>query len=84
MLSVWNLSNSNILMHVEQSARELSAVMWGQELTGALEQLNSVLVSNGDVSPPNMFYFGTKIKAAIRDIWRNAPTDVFDNAYEYS
>ncbi|KAH8114301.1 hypothetical protein DFH11DRAFT_1508962 [Phellopilus nigrolimitatus] len=69
-----------------ESARELNAVMWGQELANALNQLNET-VSNIDdefpgayVSKNKILTFGGKIKSALRDVWKDAPTDVFDNA----
>lgn len=67
-----------------QSARELSAVMWGQELAGALVQLDDMTGSSCDQgeSPIQTKHLsvGSKMKNALRDVWKDAPTDVFDNA----
>lgn len=58
--------------------------MWGQELANTLVQLDSVL--NGDEDQEeskmqgNRLALGVKVKNALRDVWKDAPTDVFDNA----
>ncbi|EJC97952.1 uncharacterized protein FOMMEDRAFT_114738 [Fomitiporia mediterranea MF3/22] len=71
--------------HGYESARELNAVIWGQELATALIQLNDSLSSSHEEDwDSNMrikyLSIGSKAKSALRDIWKDAPTDVFDNA----
>lgn len=67
-----------------ESARELTAVTWGQELAFALKQFNANLADDGDdldlikSSHPKALRIGNKIKAALRDVWKDAATDVFD------
>ncbi|TDL22099.1 hypothetical protein BD410DRAFT_770589 [Rickenella mellea] len=68
-----------------ESARELTAVIWGQELASALNQCNANLsdveIESADSNAERkMLAFGTKIKLALRDVWKDPPTDVFDNA----
>ncbi|KAL5501640.1 SCC2 [Sanghuangporus vaninii] len=67
-----------------ESARELSAVMWGQELASAFIQLNNLLTDQKEVKldpvTTNKYAaFMSKIKSALQDVWKDAPTDVFDN-----
>ncbi|KAI0051083.1 hypothetical protein FA95DRAFT_1554896 [Auriscalpium vulgare] len=67
------------------SARELTAVTWGQELAIALRQCDSILshgdgddldlIQNGD---PKTLPFAQTVKSALRDVWKDAATDVFD------
>ncbi|KAI0265712.1 hypothetical protein BC834DRAFT_970070 [Gloeopeniophorella convolvens] len=64
------------------SARELTAVTWGQELAIALRQCNAAL-RDGDggdepETQPSLLPFGRKVKAALRDVWKEATADVFD------
>ncbi|THG98726.1 hypothetical protein EW145_g7376 [Phellinidium pouzarii] len=69
-----------------ESARELSAVIWGQELANALIQLDAIMTAAAEEFPnpgdskSKLAAFGEKIKIALRDAWKDAPTDVFDNA----
>lgn len=55
--------------------------MWGQELALALLQLNNLLAvdSMDPMVPPKHAAFVGKIKSALQDVWKDAPTDVFDN-----
>lgn len=72
------------MIDAAQSARELSAVMWGQELANTLVQLDSVLNGDEEQEESKMqgkrLALGVKVKNALRDVWKDAPTDVFDNA----
>ena len=64
-----------------QSARELTAVMWGQELANALRHCQSVLGDVGGDERSNdkkTYTFGVRLKRALTDVWKDAPTDVFD------
>ena len=73
--------SSMYLMH-RQSARELNAVIWGQELATALSRINELIGDSHDLDQgsKNRYYvLGGRIKSALHDVWRDAPTDVFDN-----
>ncbi|KAI0064180.1 hypothetical protein BV25DRAFT_1934347 [Artomyces pyxidatus] len=68
------------------SARELTAVTWGQELAMALRQCNAAVSDGGDGDDldliqgggQKMLPFARKVKTALRDVWKDAATDVFD------
>ncbi|KAI9448916.1 sister chromatid cohesion C-terminus-domain-containing protein [Russula earlei] len=63
-----------------ESARELTAITWGQELAIALRQCNTSLRHRDDLEddPSSLLSFGRKVKSALRDVWKEAITDVFD------
>ncbi|THH23071.1 hypothetical protein EUX98_g8109 [Antrodiella citrinella] len=66
------------------SARELAAVIWGQELAFALKQCSSSMEdgddgkSNRPVDQKKLLSFGTKLKNELHDLWSDAAPDVFD------
>ncbi|KAF7422876.1 Sister chromatid cohesion protein 2 [Pleurotus ostreatus] len=66
------------------SARELTAATLGQELSRALEQINAWVTKQEDDGDLNLkdskrlLTFGGSIKAAMRDVWKDAGADVFD------
>ncbi|KIJ54752.1 hypothetical protein M422DRAFT_775001 [Sphaerobolus stellatus SS14] len=64
------------------SARELSAVTWGHELTNALTHCNSVLkrMDEEDDSPDHQPFrkLSERVKTALRNVWEEAAQDVFD------
>ncbi|KAF8585724.1 ARM repeat-containing protein [Ramaria rubella] len=64
------------------SARELSAVAWGHELTNALTHCNSILQKmeeEGEGSDQKAFWkLAEKVKSALRNVWQEAGHDVFD------
>ena len=67
-----------------QSARELTAATWGQDLAIVLKQTN-ILIQDPEeeqrgskADRQNVYSFGMKIKTALRDIWTDHATDVFD------
>lgn len=71
-------------MNPVQSARELTAATLGQELAVALKQVN-VWIDDPDrdedlnlKDSPTLLTFGKKIKASLRDVWKDPSTDVFD------
>ena len=71
-----------------QSARELTAVTWGQELAIALGQCNTSIrycddPDSSEAKQPSMQLFGRRVKLALRDVWKEAATDVFDIGYIY-
>jgi cohesin loading factor subunit SCC2 len=66
-----------------QSARELTAVTWGQELAITLKQCSASLRHRDDSEDeqPSLLPFGRKVKSALRDVWKEAAADVFDVGY---
>ncbi|KAI0034608.1 hypothetical protein K488DRAFT_83792 [Vararia minispora EC-137] len=58
-----------------ESARELTAVIWGQELAAALKSLDAQL--EGGTGPD--LVFARRIKTALRDVWVDAVHDVFSD-----
>ncbi|KAH7885125.1 sister chromatid cohesion C-terminus-domain-containing protein [Phlebopus sp. FC_14] len=63
-----------------QSARELTAAIWGQELATALKTLHSTL-HNGEsegAPKPNTVAFCRRLQGALSAIWQDRPNDVFD------
>ncbi|EIN12396.1 hypothetical protein PUNSTDRAFT_118258 [Punctularia strigosozonata HHB-11173 SS5] len=66
-----------------ESARELIAAIWGQELAQALKQLDKVIGDEMDDIGPltdrtKDIAFGAKLKATLRDVWKDPAMDVFD------
>ena len=66
-----------------QSARELTAALLGQELAGALKQIDNWLSDPNDThfSQQKLLSFGAKIKTSLRDVWQEPAADVFDIGY---
>jgi len=68
-----------------QSARELIAVTWGHELSNALTQCNTVLkrMDEEGESPDHQPFrkLSERVKAALRNVWKDSPQDVFDIGY---
>ncbi|KAH7925870.1 hypothetical protein BV22DRAFT_1088167 [Leucogyrophana mollusca] len=64
------------------SARELTAATWGQELAVAFKQLYDDLQTREDkeTKPPSSIKvsFCDKLKSTLRDVWKDHSTDVFD------
>ncbi|KZT64240.1 hypothetical protein DAEQUDRAFT_747522 [Daedalea quercina L-15889] len=62
------------------SARDLTAVVWGQELATALQHCASVLVDECDmqVDRDAIAEFGSHLKDALQHVWENDAGDVFD------
>lgn len=67
----------------QKSARELSGVVWAHELATALAQLNARFLDDDSSdmasSDTQRMIFGERLKIALRDVWKDAPADVFDN-----
>ncbi|KAI0290109.1 hypothetical protein B0F90DRAFT_1654815 [Multifurca ochricompacta] len=64
-----------------ESARELTAVTWGQELAIALGHCDTSLRYCDDSlqdQQPSLLPFGRKVKSALRDVWKEVATDIFD------
>ncbi|KAH9917952.1 uncharacterized protein B0H18DRAFT_1086944 [Fomitopsis serialis] len=66
-----------------ESARELAAVVWGQELATALQHCASVL-ADGDEERDSqsdqdvVVDFGSRLKGALQDVWEDPVSDVFE------
>ncbi|KIJ14913.1 hypothetical protein PAXINDRAFT_163151 [Paxillus involutus ATCC 200175] len=64
-----------------ESARELTAAMWGHELANALRTLRGSLQSQEDggaVQKPSTLTLCTKLQNALSDVWKDHSNDVFD------
>ena len=65
-----------------QSARELFAASFGQEVVTALTRINAQSNNAKSENPPsdfsNILLFGQILERALRDIWKDYATDVFD------
>lgn len=59
--------------------------MWGQELANSLRQCQSIVSGDGDDDRERdhkkAYAFGVRLKRALADVWKDAPTDVFDTPY---
>lgn len=62
---------------------------WGQELAAALKQVNIFIQDSEEeelgskAHRHNVISFGVKIKNALREIWTDHATDVFDIGFVY-
>ncbi|KAI9443068.1 hypothetical protein H4582DRAFT_1808792 [Lactarius indigo] len=78
-----HLSKRSAADQAYESARELTAVTWGQELAIALMQCNTSLrycddPDSSEAKQSSLHPFGRRVKLALRDVWKEAATDVFD------
>lgn len=70
-----------------QSARELTAVTWGYELAAALQQCDGFLADDSHArftskaERAKYMAFATMLKTAVRELWSDASSDVFDIGY---
>lgn len=58
----------------------------GQELAASLKQINTRVsdLDDDDLNlkdPKTLLMFGSKIKTALQDVWKDHATDVFDIGY---
>ncbi|KAH8077046.1 hypothetical protein BXZ70DRAFT_709469 [Cristinia sonorae] len=66
------------------SARELAAVLWGQELAHALKNFGTQMedVEEGKQAPPSdqkkLLSFAAKLKNELRGLWNTSSSDIFD------
>ncbi|KAK2465765.1 hypothetical protein APHAL10511_002309 [Amanita phalloides] len=66
------------------SARELTAATFGQELASALRQVNGSITDPDHDEDLNLkdrdklIEFGNKLKSALREVWKDPGTDIFD------
>ncbi|EGN98100.1 hypothetical protein SERLA73DRAFT_109431 [Serpula lacrymans var. lacrymans S7.3] len=63
------------------SARELTAATWGQELALALNQVHNFLENPENETTQkhrDMLLFGGDLRNALRDVWKDNTVDVFD------
>lgn len=61
----------------------MTAVLWGQELAASLNMLSGVVSADPEASESSArkktVKVGHKVRNALRDVWKEAPLDVFDN-----
>jgi len=76
-----------------QSARELTAAILCHELAAALKQVNLIIEQGDDEDELGMpgsraeskhVAFGKKLKDALREVWKDPGTDVFDIGYAFT
>lgn len=81
-------------MSLFQSARELTAASLCQELAACIKQVNINLDHPDDEDEDDdlnlrarkkngnkLLVFGEKLKASLREVWKDPTTDVFDIGY---
>ena len=67
-----------------QSARELTSASWGQELAKTLRRCNSRILkmkeeqAEDEQQYQEIYKISIRLQSTLRDIWIEAPTDVFD------
>jgi len=70
-----------------QSARELTAATLGQELASSLKQVHGWLEhpeadEDLNIKDENkLLAFGQRLKAALREVWKDPSADVFNVGY---
>ena len=73
-----------------QSARELTAATFGQELASALRQVNGWITNPDHDEDLNLkdkgklIELGSKLKTALREVWKDSGTDIFDIGFVYN
>ncbi|KAJ1303221.1 hypothetical protein OPQ81_011419 [Rhizoctonia solani] len=86
------LAHSDVYAHLTKrssddqaydSARELTAATWAQELASCLRQCDSILSKTEDEdmedeTNANLPKLAAKIKSALRSVWKENTTDMFD------
>ncbi|KAG8691558.1 Sister chromatid cohesion protein 2 [Ceratobasidium sp. 423] len=86
------LAHSDVYAHLTKrssddqaydSARELTAATWAQELASCLRQCDSILSKTEDdemedAANANLPKLAAKIKSALRSVWKENTTDMFD------
>ncbi|CAE6438521.1 unnamed protein product [Rhizoctonia solani] len=86
------LAHSDVYAHLTKrssddqaydSARELTAATWAQELASCLRQCDSILSKTQDEdmddgANANLPKLAAKIKSALRSVWKENTTDMFD------
>ena len=69
------------LLKMFQSARELTAVMWGHELALTMQHCAKLLIEDGDIDRKRVKILTKQLKLSMRGIWDDPPGDVFELAY---
>ena len=64
---------------------ESSEIGWGQELASTLNQCARLISdysedSDSGIKRSSLVKMGTQLKTAFRELWNEAPTDIFDDA----
>ena len=73
-----------------QSARELTAATFGQELASALRQVNGGITNPDHDEDLNLkdngklIELGRRLKTALREVWKDSGTDIFDIGLVYN
>lgn len=68
----------------EQSARELTAASWGQDVARALSRCDSIIQNMASEVPSSAEEcmrtkkLASILKSALHDVWKEVPADVFD------
>jgi hypothetical protein len=76
--------------HRGQSARELTAATFGQELASALRQVDGWITDPDHDEDLNLkdksklIELGNKLKTALREVWKDPGTDIFDIGLVYN
>ena len=77
-------------MSFPQSARELTAVMLGHELAAALKEIHRSIDNPDENEDLNIkdgsitLAFGQRLKTALREVWKDSASDVFNIGYKIS
>lgn len=61
-----------------ESARELTAAMWGHELAVTLRPLQNTKEADGSTQKPSTMVFCTRLHDALSGVWQDHPSDVFN------
>ena len=75
-------------MFFHQSARELTAAMLGQELSAALKEIHRSIDNPDENEDSNIkdesltLAFGQRLKTALREVWKDSASDVFNIGYK--
>lgn len=70
--------------HGCQSARELTAATWGQDLARTLSRCESILnkmseeFDSSAAEQKQMLQLAARLKTSLYDVWKEASADVFD------
>lgn len=67
-----------ILLNCTQSARELTAVVWGHELALTLQHCERILSEDAEADRKVIKSLAGQQKTALREIWDDPPGDIFE------
>ena len=66
---------------MRQSARELTAVMWGHELALMLQHCEKQLSEDSEIDRKSLKSLARQLKMSMRELWDEASGDVFELGY---